>query len=97
MKMDLKCLCKQLVQAKEEEAVSTLNCNPYLLERVLRPLMRQERVLLKDVDFGQFDAEDIQEIAGYYESLEMEGRKLMQLVGAVANLEPAACKTRRFC
>lgn len=97
MKMDLKCLCKQLVQTKEEEAVSTANCNPYLLERVLRPLMRQERVLLKDVDFGQFDAEDIQEMAGYYESLEMEGWKLMQLVGAVANLEPAACKTRRFC
>ena len=97
MKMDLKCLCGQLSKAKEEEAVSTVNCNPYLLERVLRPLMRQERVLLKDVDFGQFDAEDIQEVAGYYESLEMEGRKLMQLVGAVANLEPAACKTRRFC
>ena len=97
MKMDLKCLCRQLAKAKEKEAVSTANCNPYLLERVLRPLMWQETVLLKDVDFGQFDAEDIQEVAGYYESLEMEGRKLMQLVGAVANLEPAACKTRRFC
>lgn len=38
--MDLKCLCKQLARAKEEEAVSTATCNPYLLERVLRPLMR---------------------------------------------------------
>ena len=97
MKMDLKCLCGQLSKAKEEEAVSTANCNPYLLERVLRPLMRQERVLLKDVDFGQFDAEDIQEIRGYYESLEMQGRKLMELVGVMANMEPVACKTRRFC
>ena len=97
MKMDLKCLCKHLARAKEEEAVSTANCNPYLLERVLRPLMRQETVLLKDVDFGQFDVEDIQEITGYYESLEMQGRKLMELVGAFANLEPVACKTRRFC
>lgn len=97
MKMDLKCLCGQLSKAKEEEAVSTANCNPYLLERVLRPLMLQETVLLKDVDFGQFDAEDIQEIAGYYESLEMQGRKLMELVGVMANMEPVACKTRRFC
>ena len=97
MKMDLKCLCGQLSKAKEEEAVSTANCNPYLLERVLRPLMLQETVLLKDVDFGQFDAEDIQEIRGYYESLEMQGRKLMELVGVMANMEPVACKTRRFC
>ena len=97
MKMDLKCLCRQLAKAKEEEAVSTANCNTYLLERVLRPLMRQETVLLKDVDIGQFDAEDIQEITGYYESLEMQGRKLMQLVGVMANMEPVACKARRFC
>ena len=97
MKMDLKCLCGQLSKAKEEEAVSTANCNPYLLERVLRPLMLQETVLLKDVDFGQFDAEDIQEIRGYYESLEMQGRELMEFVGVMANMEPVACKARRFC
>ncbi|MCI8399287.1 MAG: hypothetical protein HFF90_07790 [Oscillibacter sp.] len=97
MKMDLKVLCKQLAQAKEEEVVSTEMCNPYLMEKVLRPLMRNETVLLKDIDFSQFDSEDIREIADYCESLEMEGQKLMQMVGAVANLEPAACKVRRFC
>ena len=97
MKMDLKALCKQLAQAKEEESVSTKECNAYLLDKVLRPLMREETVLLKDVDFSEFDAEDIQMLAAYYESLEMQGRKLMELVGAVANIEPMACKVRQFC
>lgn len=97
MKMDMKNLCKLLTQAKEEDAVSAEACNPYLMEKVLRPLMRNETVLLKDVDFSQFEAEDISQITDYYEALEMEGRKLMQIAGAFANLEPIACKVRQFC
>lgn len=97
MKMDLKNLCGLLASAGEEESVSSRDCNPYLLEEVLRPLMRDETVLLKDIDFSQFDAEDIHTLNGYYQSLEMQGRKLMGLVGTVAAIEPAACKARQFC
>lgn len=97
MKMDLKVLCKQLAQAKKEDAVSAEDCNAYLLERVLRPLMRNETVLLKDVDFGRFDIEDIGQLVEYYESLEVQSGKLSQLVGALANIAPTACKSRRFC
>ena len=97
MKLDLKILCGLLAGAGEEETVSTRNCNPYLLETVLQPLMREETVLLKDIDFSQFDADDIRTLVGYYDSLERQGRKLEQLVGAIANIEPIACKARRFC
>lgn len=97
MKMDLKILCGHLVRAGEEKTVSTRNCNPYLLEKVLQPLMREETVLLKDIDFSRFDADDVRDLASYYESLEMQGRTLRQLVGVIANIEPIACKTRRFC
>lgn len=97
MKMDLKTLCGLLARTSEEESVSSKDCNPYLLEKVLRPLIRDETVLVKDIDFGQFDADDIPTLVGYYESLEMQGRKLMELAGAVAAIEPVACKTRRFC
>ncbi|MCI9332604.1 MAG: hypothetical protein HFG05_10615 [Oscillibacter sp.] len=97
MKMDLKLLCKGLSQAKEEEAVSAQDCNSYLLDRVLRPLMRDETLLLKNIDFSQFDAEDIHTLQGYYESLEMQGQRLMGLVGTVAAIEPAARKVRQFC
>ena len=97
MKMDLKGLCTRLAQAKEEETVSTKGVDEYLLNKVLRPLMRNETVLLKDIDFSRFDSDDLQRLTNYYEALEIEGRKLMQVVGFVANMEPAACKARRFC
>lgn len=97
MKMDLKLLCKELSQAKAEEAVSTRDCNSYLLDHVLRPLMRDETLLLKNIDFSQFDAEDIHTLNGYYQSLEMQGQRLMGLVGTVAAIEPVAHKARQFC
>lgn len=97
MKMDLKGLCIRLAQAKEEETVSTKGVDDYLLNKVLRPLMRNETLLLKDIDFGRFDSDDLQRLTNYYEALEMEGRKLEQLTGAFANMEPVACKARQFC
>lgn len=97
MKMDLKGLCKQLARAKEETSVSTKDGNSYLLEQVLRPLMLGKRLLLKDIDFSKFDAEDLRWLYSYYESLEMQGRKLVQLVGVIGKIEPAACKLRMFC
>ena len=97
MKMDLQGLCTRLAQAKEEETVSTKGVDEYLLNKVLRPLMRNETLLLKDIDFSQFDSDDVHRLTNYYETLEMEGRKLEQLAGAFANMEPVSCKVRRFC
>lgn len=97
MKVDLKSLCNLLAKASEEANVSTESGNIYLLNQVLQPLMQGETVLLKDIDFSRFDGEDIRWLARYYEALEMQGRKLIQIVGAIANIEPAACKARRFC
>lgn len=97
MKMDLKGLCKQLAKAKEEEVVSTEGGNEYLLKQVLRPMMQSKKLLLKDIDFSKFDAEDLRWLYSYYESLEMQGRKLAQLVGVIGKIEPAACKLRMFC
>lgn len=97
MKVDLSGFCNLLTKASEGKSVSTEGVNAYLLNQVLQPLMQGETVLLKDIDFSQFDDEDIHWLARYYESLEMQGRKLMQIVGAIADVEPMACKARRFC
>lgn len=97
MKLDLNCLCRQFAAAKEEKAVPSEGCNSYLLEQVLRPLMVGKTLRLREIDFSQFDSEDVRTLAGYYENLEMQGQKLSQFVGAVASLEPSACKARRFC
>lgn len=97
MKMDLKGLCKQLARVKEEETVSTKGGNTYLLKQVIRPLTQNKKVLVKDIDFSQFDADDVQWLYGYYESLEMRGRKLAAIAGTISNIEPVACKLRQFC
>lgn len=97
MKMDLKGFCKQLARAEEEETVSTKDGNTYLLEQVIRPLMESKKVLVRDIDFSEFDADDVQWLYGYYESLEMQGRKLAALAGTIGNIEPVACKVRQFC
>lgn len=97
MKVELKIFCGLLDEADAEESVSSKDCNPYLLRHVLMPLMRGESVLVKNIDFTQFDRDDISTLADYYESLEMEGRKLMELVAAIAATGPEACKVRRFC
>lgn len=97
MKLDLNCLCRKFTAAQEEETGSTRHCNPYLLEQVLRPLMAGKTLRLREIDFSQFDSEDVSTLAGYYEELEMQGQKLSQFVGALASLKPAACKVRQFC
>ena len=97
MKMDLKGLCSLLAQAAEEESVPSQDCSSYLLENVLRPLMRDETILLKDIDFSRFDLSEVHILGDYYEGLEMQGQKLNQIVGVIARIEPSACKARRFC
>ena len=59
--------------------------------------MRGETVRLRDVDCEQFECEDIQWVSGYCDSLVMQSRKLEQVVGAVASIDPTACKARRYC
>ena len=95
MKLDLKRLSRQFAAAKE--AVPSEGCNAYLLEQVLRPLMAGKTLRLREVDFSQFDSEDVRTLAGYYHELEMQGQKLKQFVGALASLAPSACKVRQFC
>ena len=97
MKVELKIFCTLLDEANVEESVSSKDCNSYLLHHVLMPLIWGETVFVKNIDFTQFDRDDVHTLADYYESLEMQGRKLMELVGAIAAIEPEACKVRRFC
>ena len=97
MKLDLKALCHSLGQVEAEETVSTKDCNPYLLEHVLRPLLWDKRLRIRDIDFARFDEEDIDIMAQYSESLGRCSWGLGQFTGAIANLEPAAHRVRRFC
>lgn len=97
MKLHLKDLCCAFGKAEEAETISTEGVNPYLLEQVLWPALRGNAPELKDIDYDQFESEDLSELADYCERLEITSKKLEQFVGAVAGIEAVPCRSRQFC
>lgn len=97
MKLDLKLLSMRFSQAKDEPPVPTDGVDPYLLEKVLRPCMDGADILLRDIDFDAFDAEDVDLLEQYYDKLSRAAGKLRQLTETVRKLPPQAHKARMFC
>ncbi len=96
MKLHLKDLCREFGRAKEEETVSKEGVNPYLLEKVLRPALQGEAPMLGDIDYEQFDLEDIGALCDYYECMWKTAEKLGQFVSAVASLAPVPSRKCQF-
>lgn len=97
MKLHLKDLCREFGKAKDEETVPNNGVNPYLLEKVLRPALQGEAPTLGEIDYEQFDLEDIGELSNYYESMWRTAEKLGQFVSAVTSLAPVPSRERQFC
>lgn len=97
MKMDRKALCHKLKAAKEAETVPKANVNAYLLEKVLSPTLMGKAPRLNEINYDQFEEEDIEELADYCEQLEITSGKLSRFVGAVAFFDAIPCRTRQFC
>lgn len=97
MKLHLKDLYRAFGKAKGEETVPSKGVNPYLLENVLRPVLQGEAPLLGDIDYEQFDLEDIGILSDYYDNMWQAAEKLEQFVGAVASFAPVPSQERRFC
>lgn len=97
MKLNLKNLCREFAEAKEAETTPTDGVNPYLLEEVLRPVLRGNSLTLRAIDYNQFEDDDISDLADYCERLEVTSRKLEQFVGAVTLLKAFSSRSRQFC
>lgn len=97
MKLRLKDLCREFGRAKEEESVPSEGINPYLLEKVLRPALQGNAPKLGDIDYEQFDVEDIGALSNYYDNVEKVAEKLGQFVSAAASLPPVPSRERLFC
>ncbi len=97
MKLYLKDLCREFGRAKSEETVPSVGVNPYLLENILRPALQGEAPALGDIDYEQFDLEDIGVLSDYYDKMYTATAKLGQFVSAVASLDPVPSRERQFC
>lgn len=97
MKMNLKELQRAFRKVTEGETVPRDGLNAYLLEQVLRPTMLGRPPRLNEIDYEQFEEDDIGRLAEYYDHLESTSRQLSQFVGAVASIAATPCRARQFC
>lgn len=97
MKLHLKDLCREFGKAKAEETVPNNGVNLYLLEKVLRPALQGDAPMLGDIDYEQFDLEDIGTLSDYYDNMWKAAEKLGQFVTAAASLDPVPSRERQFC
>lgn len=97
MRIDRDMLLRELRQAEPSEGLSTEDCNPYLLERVLLPMMRGQTVRIGDVDFSLFDEEDVSAAQEYHDRFFSCSYELRRLLRKVAEIEPQASRKRLFC
>ncbi len=69
MKLHLKDLCREFGRAKNEETVPSEGVNPYLLENVLWPALHGKAPTLREINYEQFDLEDIGALSDYYDNI----------------------------
>lgn len=97
MKMDLKLLSQHFSQAPEGPSVSAEGVNPYLLEHVLEPYLRGEKVRYGDIDYEAFEDIELRAFSEYCENLYDAAYKLEQFTGTLANTRPEARRLQTFC
>ena len=97
MQLDLKVLRTLLKEAPQEETVDSSDVNPYLLQKVLMPLLEGTELRYRDIDYSAFEADDLRQLSHY---CDMRGGTLHRLLGLKKQLTeavPCACKHRAFC
>lgn len=73
------------------------NTNPYLIETIIKPLLAGKSVKYGDIDFSEFELDELRTAAGYCDDISRTSEKLKSLVANISGAEAAACKTRLFC
>ena len=97
MNIDLKKLEGNLWRATPEKTVPDDKVNPYLLNVLLRRLLAGEDVTYGEINFSQFEADDLRTLDGYCEAKDSMAFRLSQLIKEVDKAEPYFCRARAFC
>jgi hypothetical protein len=93
----LKQLAERISQAEESPPVPTEGVNPYLIESVLKPLLKDEPLRYGDIDYDAFDDEDLRDLAEYCEALYRTASHLNGFEREIVRTRPEARRIRVFC
>ena len=96
MLLDLQVLQASLNELPSEETVDSSEVNPYLLNEVLRPLLSGKVLHYGDIDFSEFDADDLRVISDYCDKRDHAMCGLQKIVTGLVEARASACKSRAF-
>lgn len=96
MNIDLKRLQHSLKEAAPEDSVSHDDVNAYLFSLAQR-LLAGEDVTYGEIDFSQFEADDLRVVSYYCQEREGLSQHLYMLVGNIDKAKALSCKARAFC
>ena len=97
MELNLKRLAESFSAAKAEETVPKGDTSPYLIATIINPILAGKSVKYGDIDFSEFDLDDLRRAFGYCGDISRTSYKLETLVANISASEAAACKARSFC
>ena len=97
MELNLKHLSERFFTAQTEDTVPKGDTNPYLMKTIIEPLLAGKSVKYGDIDFSEFELDELRTAAGYCGDISRTSDKLKSLVANISCSEAAACKTRAFC
>lgn len=97
MNVDIARLEKQFLQTKPEKTVEDDKVNPYLLNDLLKRLEAGDPVTYGEVDFSQFEADDLRVLSGYIQRRNNMSCRLAHLIEGIDYAEAFWRKARAFC
>lgn len=96
LSLNVKTLCSQLREVEEQEPNFGEELNPYLMDTILPQLAQGKLIILKDINFDQFDEIDppiIIEYMGWKRNLR---RELTRINENIHKILPSYIKVRTF-
>lgn len=96
-KISLSTMQKLLSDLPQEVLLSAEHVNSYLLEHVICALQSGKEVRYGDLDYDQFDDQDLRLACQYCEDLDSVESRLSHLSDQIRDTEACAIKQRAFC
>ena len=96
MEVKIKRLTEELREA-EEDVFEAGAVSDYVMEHIFEPLLRDEQLFFKDMDFSRFSQEDIRDLYNYIERRDAYHDCLRRLNAIFCMAEPVSVKARTFC